>query len=500
MTAETSDGGDTFDFTLRYPGETDSTFSVDMATGLSVPGKTYLEKNTIVSGTGTNIFGANLSSNALVQFTPDKDFIRFLLGDGASAQVEGYYGFRTPTAKLPSSGITIFDVSSRSISPYDTLSYSSGKLDTRMSVNWGTGKVFGIDRASPHPGSGVGVFLGEVDSSARKIDGQYMAKTDRFKAGAPVDLPRYLIDTGRGNTNLQIYGENAPVGLGGTFSVNWYDELEIPSYTSMLMAGFADPVNPSYTSVAQGETWKGFAVGFVHNRSNGDLTIGRNTNSDDVQMTFKPNSGQFSGSITVNDGVDNHSIATADSDSVYVSPQAFGAIKMASAPQHIATTTNGNEQYNFLTWGSWSKDVSTSPQKSVFAHSPWIAGRLTPGGSIPTTGSATYQGDAWGQLNETAGFTSVTGDTDLTANFGPRTLTRSFQNMKRADGSAWTDINVNANWGAASNAISGTLNATNGMTGNMNAAFFGSSAQEVGGNWQVQGGGADAAGVFTGRQ
>ena len=34
----------------------------------------------------------------------------------------------------------------------------------------------------------------------------------------------------------------------------------------------------------------------------------------------------------------------------------------------------------------------------------------------------------------------------------------------------------------------------------MNAAFFGSSAQEVGGNWQVQGGGADAAGVFTGRQ
>ncbi len=498
VTAETHDDGDTFEFTLAYPGQTDSTFSVDMTAGTSISGKTYLERDS-VSGV-TDIFGSDLSAEILVQFTSDKDFIRFVLGNEAGAEIEGYYGYRLPTTNLPSSGISIFDVSSRSVSPYDNAVYSSDGLDTRLSINWATGKVFGIDHASPHPRSGVGVFLGVVDETNSKIEGSYMAKTSRFSASDTADMPRYLQDTARGNTNLQLYGEDGPVGVGGTFSVNWYDEAETPSYTSMLMAGFKDDDVPSYTTIADGETWGGFAVGIVHDRSTGDMTIASNDEPDDVQMTFKPGTGEFSGNINVTDGTDTYSLSTSDEDSVYVSPQAFGAIKTDSTPAHIATTTNGVEEYDYLSWGSWSVDAGTSPEKSVFAHSPWIAGRLTPGNQIPVTGTAMYNGSAWGQLKESAGFTSVEGDASLTANYGARTLTGSFFNMKRADDSPWLDIDVNANWGASNNRISGTTSASGGLSGTANGAFFGPAAQEVGGNWTLQGGDTQAAGAFVGKK
>ena len=59
---------------------------------------------------------------------------------------------------------------------------------------------------------------------------------------------------------------------------------------------------------------------------------------------------------------------------------------------------------------------------------------------------------------------------------------------------------MNAGWGAGNNSITGVLNAANGMNGELNGAFFGPSAQEIGGNWDLQGGGSSAAGVFTGQR
>jgi hypothetical protein len=72
--------------------------------------------------------------------------------------------------------------------------------------------------------------------------------------------------------------------------------------------------------------------------------------------------------------------------------------------------------------------------------------------------------------------------------------------MKRADGSAWTDVGVNASWGSANNRIAGTTSAPGGLSGAVNGAFFGPAAQEVGGNWTLQGGATQAAGVFTGKK
>jgi len=88
----------------------------------------------------------------------------------------------------------------------------------------------------------------------------------------------------------------------------------------------------------------------------------------------------------------------------------------------------------------------------------------------------------------------------LTANFGSKGITGSFDNLKRYDNSTWvTSAAVNANWGAGTNAISGTI-AGEGKNGNINGAFFGPSAQEIGGNWTLNGGGDKAAGIFGGKK
>jgi len=57
--------------------------------------------------------------------------------------------------------------------------------------------------------------------------------------------------------------------------------------------------------------------------------------------------------------------------------------------------------------------------------------------------------------------------------------------MRRANGMSWTSANVNAGWASGQNNIQGTINANNGMSGNVRGAFFGPNAEEVGGNWTL---------------
>lgn len=499
--ATTPDGGDTFDFTLRFPGETDSTFSVDLTSGAATLGKDYLETSSVTGA--NNLFGADLSATSLVQFTEEKDFLRFVFANASGAEVEGYYGDRLDS--LPGSGTTTFDLSSRSLSPYDGDVYAGGTaadvMDTRMSVNWSTGKVFAYDPTSPNPEPGVGIFIGEVNAATNKAEGSYTAIAERETAGESASVPRYIQDTARGNTNLQLYGESAPAGIGGTFSVNWHNENGTASYTSFLASGFADSTVAGPTSVGTGETWQGFAAALIIDRSDGSTTAAVNDDASDVAMTFYPNSGEFEGSIEVSNG-STHTLETDREDSAFVSSDAFGAVKQENGtPAHIATDTEESSQYDYASWGTWSKDSSGSPQQSVPARSPWIAGRLTPSGDVPTSGSATYSGEAWGQLNESGSFTTVSGDVSLNADFGSRTLNGSFGSMRRADGSVWTTgANVNTGWASGQNAIRGSINANNGMAGDVNGAFFGPNAEEVGGNWHLQGGGDTAAGAFRGKR
>ncbi len=160
------------------------------------------------------------------------------------------------------------------------------------------------------------------------------------------------------------------------------------------------------------------------------------------------------------------------------------------------TSTLGN--YDYLSWGQWNDGNGVI--NTNLANPYWIAGSLTPAINVPAGGTATYNGQVLGSLNESGAISSVAGTTSLTADFGQRTLNGSFDNLTK-NGAAWTSASVNANWAAGTNQISGTVNAAAvNMSGTVNGNFFGPTANQVGGAWTLSGANKAAAGIFVGKQ
>jgi hypothetical protein len=503
VTATISNSDNTFNFTLKQPNKADSTFSVDTSSGTKVNEKEYYQINI---ADASNIFGANMSGS-IAHYNSNKDFIRYILTDGANSKVEGYYGERLTNTNLPSNGISSYDMRERIVSPFGSkLSYADS--DMKMYINWATGKVMAFNSdATLNAKNGTSLFIGSVDSTDLELEGKYIHKTGRLTSSETSELPRFIKDTERGNTRLQLFGSNGVNGIGGSFGVGYYKENETVAQTlsSAMITGFknTDSIISSYTP-SDNEIWNGFAIGFTINRSNGNMAVAKNTDSSDVAMTFRPSSGEVKTSISVsNSGTDYTYISDWSDTNAYVNQKAFATTKIIDdIPSYVTTTMKESDTYSYLSWGEWSSDKDDVLGSSVLHSSPWIAGKMTTGLDIPQTGSASYKGIVKGQVYESGTFSSLSGTTNLTADFANRTLSGTFDNIKRANNTIYTNqaILSNVSWNTNTNSLSGDLTSS-GMTGSVNGAFFGTNAQEVGGSWTLDknDSSAKASGIFTGK-
>lgn len=126
----------------------------------------------------------------------------------------------------------------------------------------------------------------------------------------------------------------------------------------------------------------------------------------------------------------------------------------------------------------------------------WVAGKVTPDIAIPVSGKAYYTGNVMGTMKDKDfNFSLVAGTCNLTADFGQRKMLGDFS-MQNGPIQPW-GATVDASWQNGTNGITGNLAASNGMNGNLNGAFFGPNATEMGGNWRLNGvDGAEAVGIF----
>lgn len=504
VTATLSNSANTFNFTLKQPNQTDSTFSVDTSSGAKVSGKEYYQTSIT---NASNIFGVNMSSS-IAHYNSNKDFIRYMLTDGLNSKVEGYYGERVTSSNLPSNSISSYDMRERIVSPFGSkLSYADSNM--KMYINWATGKVMAFQSdASLDTKNGTSLLIGNVDRSDLELEGSYLYKSGRLTSGENSELPRFIEDTQRGNTRLQLFGSNGVNGIGGTFGVGYYQEDETLAQTlsSTMISGFknTNSLTSSYTP-SDNEVWNGFAVGFAVNRSSGNMVVAQNTDSSNVAMTFKSSSGEVKSSISVANGGTNYSYSSDWSDTnAYVNQKAFATTKtIENVPAYATTTMKETDDYSYLAWGEWSSDKDSVAGSSILHASPWMAGQMTTGVDIPKTGSAVYSGVVKGQVYESGNFSSLSGTTNLTADFAGRTLSGTFDNIKRADNTVYTSQATlsNVTWNSNTNSLNGNLAAT-GMSGTVKGAFFGGSAQEVGGSWTLDknDASAKAAGIFTGKK
>jgi hypothetical protein len=169
---------------------------------------------------------------------------------------------------------------------------------------------------------------------------------------------------------------------------------------------------------------------------------------------------------------------------------------------------------SWTTYGSWAVVMPDGTR----TEAAFVTGYATPTGSVPTTGTATYNGITVGrtyhpQAGEVNGARSynVNGDATLVANFGSGVITGSLTNMTSNaswyDSVPWNSVSL---LGAISGGqFTGTSAATSApanpgalggsATGTFAGMFFGPSAQELGAVWTLYDGNASATGTIGAR-
>ena len=166
-------------------------------------------------------------------------------------------------------------------------------------------------------------------------------------------------------------------------------------------------------------------------------------------------------------------------------------IKFVDGTQLDATT--------FGIWQTWDATGTKITSSGAFA-----TGIQTPADQMPTSGSATYVGNALGTGQDSTGSFTVTGTSAVSANFGPRTVVTDI-NLNKGDQQFVALHSADGMIAPNSSNFAGTIQG-GGMSGGVQGAFFGTSANqrgvagEVGGVFAASGGGASVNGGFGAAQ
>jgi len=168
--------------------------------------------------------------------------------------------------------------------------------------------------------------------------------------------------------------------------------------------------------------------------------------------------------------------------------------------------------YSYVVMGAWSQRANQPANTGTLqSSSAFVFGYETPAPSIPTTGTATFSGTAGAAIYKPSGTnlqeTYAEGSASLSANFASSGITGSFTKMLVGT-QPWNDVSVTASIVPGTNRFNGTAAATSApgttwslsgsATGNINGAFYGPAAQNLGAVWSLSDGTGSALGTVVG--
>jgi hypothetical protein len=164
--------------------------------------------------------------------------------------------------------------------------------------------------------------------------------------------------------------------------------------------------------------------------------------------------------------------------------------------------------FQYLAFGGWGQDSGSSGNINSAAGFLTV-GQPTPPANIPTSGNASYSGFSTGALIDSSTSTSsvLSANFSATADFSARTISVNTTGTELENSSGVTISTPQHNYSgtlgyaAGANQFSGTVNtASSGLTGTATGQFFGPSAQEIGGVFDLSGGTINAIGLFAGQK
>jgi len=165
---------------------------------------------------------------------------------------------------------------------------------------------------------------------------------------------------------------------------------------------------------------------------------------------------------------------------------------------YALTQAAGTQQLTSSAYGVWASGNSvTIDRGGAFA-----IGNLTPAASVPTSGTATFNGSTMGMGGSAGGglVTAFKGNAQMIANFSSQSVTTNLTNLNTENefeeaGVRSTIPDLTGTSTIAGNAYVGPIAGT-GLTGTINGNFYGAGAKETAGVWQASGGGNSWMGSF----
>lgn len=135
-------------------------------------------------------------------------------------------------------------------------------------------------------------------------------------------------------------------------------------------------------------------------------------------------------------------------------------------------------------------------------------GAATPGGSVPTTGTATYNGYTGGRYVASDGkYYFSSSSMSAATNFATRSISFATTNtsltpeLLTSTSAPGLNMAGTLTYSAGSNQFTGNITTSSGLTGTATGRFYGPTAQEIGGTFGVTGGGvATYGGAFGGKR
>ncbi len=216
--------------------------------------------------------------------------------------------------------------------------------------------------------------------------------------------------------------------------------------------------------------------------------------------TFDANNIVQSASFRAANG-NSASFNRANGDSI--NTVAPGVNGFSNATQSALTAWAPYFGWSYQSFGVWSNG------NTVGQISAGSAGTITPGPSIPTSGTAVYSGIAAGMFGNATQYLYVTSNMLASTNFGTRNIAFSTTNSAASTtvngtyvSTGGLNLSGNLTYAPGVNSFSGTVSSSGAtvMTGTAGGQFYGPNAQEIGGVFVVKNGNIGYIGGFGGKR
>ncbi len=284
------------------------------------------------------------------------------------------------------------------------------------------------------------------------------------------------------------------------------------------------------------ENWRGYTTANIENRSDSKLRYWGGNFDDDVndhpgglELVVDSSTGKLTainsdhGDNTATDNTNDFTITNAEMTSTSTTIKTLDVQKDFETDETLRYVAQTDNAYEYTSWGDWSVtgELITNHNNGngvehKASHNNWVAGQKTE--TLPTQGTATYNGVVsghWytdgdlGDDNNRPDYGGTIGGTmAMTVNFANPSIVAGTLTLKKADNSAFATGTMDAmQMSTTYNAFQGKLIGadiavpTNDSQNVIKGRFYGPSAEEVGGVWNVnKTTGEFASGVFAGQK